>query len=278
MVHPESRIPDIFLGQPLYGREVDCGAATAATVGGSKGKLTYSYARYGGSSLPHVFNMLWTGALSNPQFKYFAMLHGDLEPETGWLDVLYDEMKRTGATVVSVSNAIKDDKGVTSTAVGSPTDLYDYRRITTTEQLRLPQTFGIEEIAAAGIWSPDRTDGKCLLANTGCWIADLTWPHWKTTDENGFLKFRFEQFHRVQVWPDGHYNCEFAPEDWLMSRYVHNNGGKVVATRAVKTIHVGTRVFPNYIAWGPETDEEIDRFREQKRQAFAAHQEAPDAA
>ncbi|MFA6244226.1 MAG: hypothetical protein WC655_25005 [Candidatus Hydrogenedentales bacterium] len=268
----DERKPTIFLAQPLYCRDVDCGSILAATINATGGKLTVAYSRHGGSSLPQVFNNLWVQALGQrDKYTHFAMLHSDVEPEGGWLDILYDELIRTQATVMSAVVAIKDEKGVSSTAVGVNDDLYDYRRITMTELMKLPQTFSVADVRAAGIW-PDYFAGetpRCLLVNTGCWITDLSWPGWHVQDEQGFFKFKYEQLHRIQQWPDGRYNCEFAPEDWLMSRYVANNGGRVMATRLFKTIHVGTQLYPNWQAWGKPTDAEIDRHLADKRRAFA---------
>lgn len=269
--------PLILLGQPLGGRMADSGAIIAATLHATGGKLQVAYSRKGCSSLPQTFNQCWADAIANPgKFDYFAMLHSDVEPQQGWLDVLYDEIVRTKATVVSAVCAIKDGKGVTSTGVGPVDDDYEYRRLTVTECQKLPQTFGLADVKAANLWPDEYWQGglRCLLVNTGCWIADLSWPKWYEVRPDGCFDFVYEQKHRIQKWPDGSVHCEFAPEDWLLSRYVCRHGGTALATRLFRVAHWGEQMYPNWQTWGAETDVEIDRYRADREAAYRAAQTA----
>jgi len=267
----QSQRAHVLVAMPVSGGETEISSALSAAVRAAERTLV-SIKPEGGSCLPHVFNRLWVeglGRAGNP-YTHFAMLHNDVEAAPNWVDTLIDEMDATGAVVMSAVVGIKDPKGVTSTGVGSPDDEYDYRRITATELHKLPETFGLSHIAMSGIWPAEYTAGKRLLVNTGCWITRLDWPGWHAKDADGFLKFFFEQRCRIQVWPDGHYCPEFSPEDWRMSRYVAREGGLVMATRKIRTVHYGKYGFASNSRWGAPTDVEIDGFNAQKRLAFAA--------
>ena len=272
----------VFLGMPIYD-----GMAYASTVarGQSQGarKIRFMPQFEGSSVICHVFNRLWIQALgaypTEKPFTHFAMLHNDIVPDPWWIDTLWDEMQATGATVVSAVAAIKDAKGVTSTAFGDPADPWDYRRITLTELQKLPKTFTMEEIEASRIWPKHQTEGKQLLVNTGCMLIDLSWPHWLDKEPDGItFTFRFDMDYRIQQWPNGTWNPEFAPEDWRMSRYIQAHGGKVVATRKVGTIHMGMQHFPSTVVWGSATDVEIDAFIAQKAKVLGPQIQLPPLA
>ncbi len=228
----------IFIGMPAGNGFINCGAA--------QGLFQLATQRYravtatmSGSALGQTFNKLWASALSHPGCTHFAMLHSDVIPDRWWIDTLIDELDRTGADVVSAACRIKDIKGLTSTAVGDPADQWDYRRITCQELSQLPETFGVKDIPAA-ITDDHRT---CLLINTGCWVCRLDRPWWRELDDEGKLRFVFTQNDRVAPMPNGQYLVEFAPEDWLFSRYCHEVGAKVLCTQKVGLRHVGVKGF-----------------------------------
>ena len=58
------------------------------------------------SLLPRCFNSLWAKGIQS-KCRYFAMLHADIGPEPGWLDVLINELTRLKAGVVSATVPIK---------------------------------------------------------------------------------------------------------------------------------------------------------------------------
>lgn len=196
----------------------------------------------GGSLLAHVFNVLWAQMLLvKPQTDpdYFAMLHSDVVPEAGWVDTLVDELRRTGADLVSVVLPIKNLQGVTSTAIDDPEDEWTpLRRLTTTEVQRLPETF-----SAADCGYP----GRALLVNTGCWVCDLHRP-WVEEFPG------FEIRDKIRRRPDGAPQAVCVPEDWNFSRWLHARGAKVLATRKVRAEHVGTHAFANDSVWGAPVD------------------------
>lgn len=262
----------VCLGIPVYDGSAESSTMIRGTAQASQ-KIRFMPRCEGMSSLCQVYNRLWVcglGAMPEHKFTHFAMLHSDVVPDAWWIDTLYAEMQATGATVISAVCPIKDTKGVTSTAVGNPADDWDYRRITTTELKRLPQTFTIDDVVTSGIWPESYTNDKCLLVNTGCMLVDMSWSHWYDKLDDGItMAFRFNQDYRIQRWPDGKWNPEFVPEDWQMSRYVHNNGGKVVATKKVSTVHMGKQAYSSAAAWGSATDVEMDAFNAERAKAFA---------
>ncbi len=253
--------PLIFVGMPTSSNHPSMRAAEGFFLKCSA-KYKKLLCHRKGSALAHNFNSLWSSALNLPNVTHFAMLHDDLIPGEWWVDILLDELDRTDADVVSAVNAIKDHRGLTSTAVGDPDDQFDYRRITTTELQELPETFSIQHIPET------LTDGfrTCLLVNTGCWLCDLRRPFWRETNEDGTLKFTFTQNDRI-TYDDSasRYVVEFAPEDWQFSRECYRAGAKVVATRKVTTQHEGVNMFTVDSPWGEfETDNEAVDFHKMK--------------
>ena len=205
--------------------------------------------KQGTSALPRCFNYLLCDAANharNYPVTHLAMLHDDVGPDgDDWLDVLLDEMERTGADMVSAVVPIKDTHGLTSTAVDNPDDPWVVRRLTLREVFALPETF-----AAADV--PWNADGGCLLANTGCWVArfDLGWiepfldPARRGDGQSGF---RF--LNRVIKDPSGDYVGQDIPEDWDFARQMHALGRRVVCTRKVPLAH-GHPLWHNRCVWG----------------------------
>lgn len=217
------------------------------------------------SLLSHTFNTLWVQTLgkqaTEQDFTHFAMLHADLAPEPGWLDMLLDEMDRIGADVLSVHSPIKDARGLTSTAVDVHGPLTNPRRFTLKEVVdELPETFD-----AAGCGYP----GRPLLVNTGCLLVDLRkeWVRSVCFQVSSRLVWNLRQTgtklpgveppcwinERVYVIdrPDHvEYTVLIDPEDWDFSRQAHAAGAKVFATRKVKLKHLGAGIYPNYTVQG----------------------------
>lgn len=217
--------PRVFVSLPHYG---DCHpeAVNAWNRPGGEHAEPVIVSRASTSATPHCFNMILAPALDardRGQITHLAMVHSDLEVSPGWVDVLYQEMRRTGVTAISAVAAIKEpERSRTSTAIGKE----DYpwapeRYIRVGQHHDLPRTF-----TAADVCKP----GEVLLINTGCMLIDLMRPYW---DEFAF-EFRTSIGRR-----DGRRVAMFAPEDWLMSRWIQQHGDTVAATYAVPTIHYG---------------------------------------
>jgi hypothetical protein len=239
----------VALAMPFYG-QVHAAAARAFWGCPSLGRHKCLPGAKGSSLLARGFNIAWHTAMEmkrrdRPEITHFAMLHADVVPEPGWVDILVEELEKHGADVVSAVVPIKDSKGLTSTAVEFPPDPFEVeRRLTMTEVMRLPETFGIEDVGYR--------DGRALLVNTGCFIADLSKPWCRDVC--------FTIRDDVQYTADGTPNVRCVPEDWGFSKWLHDRGAKVLATRRVKVHHHGGNDgYPNDSAWGEWSDDEAHK-------------------
>jgi hypothetical protein len=173
------------------------------------------------------------------------MLHNDVVPEPGWLDILLDEMAAHDADLMSAVIPIKDPIcGLTSTGIDSDNPFEVERRITMTELFELPETFTSVDCG----YGSDR-----LLVNTGCFVLDFTKDWRKFTNPDGTLKLCFTSPDRIGRRADGQWECQHAPADWGFSRYLNSLGLKVMATRKVRVMHMGDMGYANDHAWGDWT-------------------------
>lgn len=232
----DARRTVIYLGMPRYG-EMAAGAARAIYRYPTRRPYTLLVTESMSSLLANGFNLLWAGALNamaEQGATHFAMLHADVEPEPYWLDVLMDELERTGVDILSAVVPIKDERGITSTGIGRNGDRFDpLFRLTMRDVHQLPETF-----TAADCDHPENP----LLINTGCWVCKLgEWSHWHafTIDD------------KIELDPrTGKYVAKVEPEDWRFSRWAHARGLKVAATRKVRLNHRGMMAFTNAAVWG----------------------------
>ncbi len=192
-------------------------------------------------------NTLWVEALNaahRGDITHFAMLHSDINPIPGWIDILASEMARTGADLVSTVVALKDARGLTSTGIGNADDPWNaFRRFTMREVHEMPETFGVEDTP-----HPHRY----LLHNTGCWLADLRNPAWRTTDASGKLIATLSFPISAELMPDGTIEHRRESEDWYFSRMLSTLPLKTVATRKVSATHFGTTPYVNNKPWGEQ--------------------------
>jgi hypothetical protein len=182
-------------------------------------------------------NTLLFNALNHREshgLKWFAMLHSDVMPDALWVDTLIAQAEQHDADFVSAVVAIKDGRGLTSTAVGGVDDWDAPRRLTVNEVAVLPKTFGLD-------------DGE-LLCNTGCCVFRLDRP-W--LDPN---RVRFHSPNRLTL-VNGAWTAQTIPEDWFFTRAIARAGAMVMATTAVKTNHRGVADYPSDRVWGFETDQ-----------------------
>jgi hypothetical protein len=196
------------------------------------------------------FDYLWARALTRAaadELDYFVMLHSDVWPEAGWIDTLVSECERLGADMISAVVPLKDPRGLTSTAISRPEDRWgSFRRLSVKELPMLPPTFNAADCGY---------EGYVLLHNTGCWIADLRKPIFRTMEgEQLALDFSFPR--RIVRDPSG-YRVERESEDWHFSRVLHRLGAKTFATSAVRLRHMDGKVpHPNYGSWGSQAHDE----------------------
>lgn len=184
------------------------------------------------------FNQLWCWALNaarKGRVDFFAMIHSDIEPGEFWLDSLIDELEGKNLDVLGVVAPIKDQRGLTSTAVAHESgDTWRVRnRLTMTEVYRLPETFTSEDV------------GGPLLINTGLWVCkfDMAWA------PNVF----FTVNDRIMLdQKSGDFIAQIEPEDWFFSRVLHELGLRVGCTRKVSLHHQGRTSFPTDRPWGTD--------------------------
>lgn len=206
-----------------------------------------------GSLLTQAFNNCWVAALNlrvSHAVRYFAMCHADVLPPPCFVDSLVDELEARDFDILSCVVPIKDERGLTSTAIDDPADPFDpLFRLTMREVMGLPETF-----TAADVGYP----GNALLVNTGCWVCRFTEP-WAE-------EVCFTVRDRVRKDPEkSEWVADVEPEDWGFSRWAHARGLKVAATRKLAIKHYGNFGFGNGHAWGSwETDTSL---RSKKRGA-----------
>lgn len=194
------------------------------------------------SLLPYTFNLCWAGLLNQRSadgLTHFAMLHDDIVPQPGWLDILLAEMDAHDADLISAVVPIKDHLGLTSTGIDVTGDLWNPRRLTLAEVHSLPETFG------------DAEAGGPLVLNTGCWVCRIDRP-WAE-------QVCFRQQDKIVKGADGKFEPHTMPEDWDFSRQLRSHGAKLLATRKVQLYH-GLPAYTNARVWGSwKTDEACNR-------------------
>lgn len=188
------------------------------------------------SLLNYNFNRLFVAAKNHGReypaepLTHFGMQHDDIVPHAAWADTLIDEMETFGADVCSAVVPIKDARGLTSTALRNVAT-GETRRLTVTEVLQLPLTFGREDVLASGIDVHGRDRDKILAVNTGLWVC--AW------DRPWVRSFRgFHDANDIRECADGTFKAVCLSEDWLWSEWATRQGVTFCASRAVPLAHV----------------------------------------
>ena len=218
------------------------------------------------SLLANGFNQGLCECVNAGNFDWFGILHADLVPKTdNWLDVLVEEATRGDYDVIHAVAAIKDGRGLTSTAVGNRLDPWDdRRRLTMTDLEGLPPTFGIDDVLR--LWNGQRYPrNPCLLPNTGCMLMRINTAE-RLAYSGGFTIE--DRITRTGIPPAGYLVPEVVPEDWGFGYWCANHVDRldsskscirIAATRAVKTDHIGVARYSNYRTWGDARDENYFR-------------------
>lgn len=235
-----STIPHVFVALPSRpGDQIAAGLLTATHHLGSG--FSSQLCVRPCSLLTTNFNMLWCDALNErPKVTHFCMIHADVVPDPGFLEVLLAEMVRTKADILSACIALKDERGLTSTGV-MDWKTRKMRKFSVAETLKLPRTF-----SAADAGYPDR----CLLMNTGLLLCDLRKP-WVE-------KMVFRQKDAIVRQADGKFRPVSVSEDWLFSIDAARLRLRCYATTAVNVFHQGGFAYPNFTPWGTQEMERDD--------------------
>ncbi len=196
------------------------------------------------------FNHVWCNALNSREalkLTHFAMHHADVGAVPFWMDFFFAAMDRTGADIISAVIPIKDDRGLTSTAVRNGKTRY-IRRLTIAEVNDLPETFTLADIP----WADPAEDA--LLLNNGLWVCRFTEP-WVEEVCFHFIEWNVRR-------PDGQFVACFFSEDWQFSEFLTTKGLKLYATRKVPIQHAGRRDFVcDGSTWGDWKTDQGDQAR-----------------
>lgn len=178
------------------------------------------------SALCGNFNHLYATALNlrDKGVTHFVMLHDDVVPQApdgmgNWAELMIAYMRHFELGMISAACSIKNDSGETSTAI----------------QLGDGQIKRLTRAEIGGLLRSDSlADSVTLLANTGCMVIDIRQP-WAE-------EIVFHQEDRI-VRKDGKFAMEFEPEDWRLSRWLHERGVRYGVTTDVRCGHVGKKAY-----------------------------------
>lgn len=245
----------VFVCCPVYDGRLDFGTSQRLWLASRRRKASVPQIN-ARSLLASNCNKLWCDALNARQsmgLKWFAMLHADIDPEAYWLDKLLDEAEKHGADLLSAVAPMKDARGLVSTAIDSPVDGFEQFCRLTLRQVNhpsFPVTFGIHEAADALENLPEElrianVPRTALLVNTGCFVCRLDQP-WAE-------KVWFETRDGIELH-NGQWRDRVVSEDWMFSKKVAAQGGKVMATKALTVVHYGQAEFSSNKTWGCDRD------------------------
>lgn len=179
------------------------------------------------------FNQAWATALNLREevgLTHFLLLHSDIRPVgTHWLPQLFDLLTTNNADLVSVISPIKDERGLSSTAID--TDPWRPLRLTMHQiHTQLPETWYADE----------------ALFNTGLMLVDMS-GSWVE-------KICFTMQDRIIRGDDGKWIAMVEPEDWNFSRQCRRLGVRALITRKIAVEHFGWGCWRSDRVWGLETD------------------------
>ena len=199
------------------------------------------------SLLARGFNELYCYALNHrPEVTHFMMIHADVIPERGFIGKMYAEMERAGCDVLSVALPLKDNRGLTSTALDMGHK--EPKRLSLKELALLPETF--EALDLARLNGNEKVNIGPLLVNSGLMLVDLRKPWCE--------QCWFAITDRIERNEQGIFQPVTDSEDWYFSRRARLLGAKVMATRIIQARHVGNMEFPNWGAWGTHVQDDAD--------------------
>lgn len=196
-----------------------------------------------------MFCAAMNARLKDTSVGWFAVLHSDVEPEAWWVDKLIAEADANHADMLSVVIPIKDETGRSSTAIAGP-DLvqtcrpFDMLTMQQVSHSLFPRTFAINDCCNALAQLPGQlrvanAPREALLLNTGCFVLRLT-------ANIDWSKIWFSMHDGIERTSTGFHPVNIS-EDWLFSYRVAQQGGRCMATTAVKVVHHGRAGYPNQL-------------------------------
>lgn len=230
----------VLIGMPWDGKSVHLAAAKAFFHPCRKDSaIEFRLMDHGGCAVLMNHNAILSKAIDlyeAGEIDALAILHGDIGANTGWLDDLYAPMLEKGLDLIAASVPIKDDRGLTSTAVDDMEDDYAPRRLTQRQVAELPEVFTDSDI------------GGPILLNTGMML--LKFGPWVLTDP---APIHFEFVNCIKK-KDGVRFPWFKPDDWQLSRMCRKLGLKLACTKSIPLHHFGDKVYKSTETWGWKED------------------------
>lgn len=191
------------------------------------------YQEFTTSVLTLGHNLSWSWGINEflrGNITHLLIMHSDIRPMAPhWMEVLVTELWRSGADVLGCFIPVKNQLGLTSTALD--TDPWRPQRLSLFQAKQLPVT-----------WTH-----PALLLNTGLLLIDL---HFFATREP--IRFHIED--EVRRDEKGFLMPFHKPEDWNFSRDAKALGASLYVTRGIGIHHCGITTYPNAPAWGVDYD------------------------
>jgi SAM-dependent methyltransferase len=234
----------VFFGVPTY--KYDAHSALLGCILQMSRKHNLMYSSVDSSACCVTFNALLIQALESHErggADWFLLWHSDIIPEPFFVDKMVDIAEQKNADILSVVVPIKDEKGLTSTALDEQIDpelSTDWR----VRRLTMAEIMGRKPVNGR-VLEPTFTDPKLLL-NTGLMLVRLSAPWVKD------IYFHFED---KIVRVNGRRRAVLMPEDWMFSKDARKLGcTSQWATRQIRVEHAGAQRYPNDQVWGWPTD------------------------
>lgn len=174
----------VFLGVPHHGHIEPEAMEAALLFACDPMKMEMVFKHKCSSLLANCFNDLFCLCVNQWHCDYFCMLHADMGPHGEWLTQMVDELETHGLDVLHSSVAIRDGRGITSTAVGTSDPFGPVRKLTTFELHKLPNVFVLDDVMdvmgrrnlsrrSQGPWHFLPNTG-CMLVRLGPWTSKFT--------------------------------------------------------------------------------------------------------
>lgn len=180
-----------------------------------------------------AFNAAWALALNLRETEgltHFLLIHSDVRPvQTNWLKLMFDTLDEHNGDLLSVVIPIKDDRGLSSTAID--TDPWRPMRLTMHQiHHEFPETWCAPE----------------ALFNTGLMLVDIRKP-WVE-------QICFNMRDKIARDDTGKWSAYVEPEDWNFSRQCRRLQVRALITRKIIVQHFGTYFWRNDQVWGEQVD------------------------
>lgn len=247
----KSNLSKIFVAVPMHKYEISAATTSSLLSAGTTVKHDIQFCVHGISLLARNFNYMFSMAY-NDGFDYIFYIHSDIGVHSrnglSWVDNIILRMQQSGAAVISTVVPIKNDLGVTSTAIQlSKISPYPLKRLTVKQLGSIKQTPLIDRETVCRVMDLNPSDVGALLVNTGVMCMNLKefdWTKWSG----------FNIFDKI-VWNTKKKAKGFTiPEDWHLSIWLHSMGWPYYVSKELKVIHGGYNEYFNYGNWGEGED------------------------